>query len=146
MYVNSLFCRANCKCKKINIDEYDYVFLNNEFNKEYIFIEYGENSKFQDCENLLDEARNRYLEHPKAAKYPIDTEKFHKYYKKLEKRFKCTGWCKTAYKDPYTLDKRYIVKYLFSDIENGLPHHIGCMNKISSWLPHYVMTIGIFMS
>ena len=127
MYVNSLFCGANCQCQAfddgsgdeyiINIDENDKVFLNNEFNKEYIFIEYGENSKFQDCENLLDEARNRYLEHPKAAKYPIDTEKFHKYYKKLEKRFKCTGWCKTAYKDPYTLDNR----------------------------PHYVMTIGIFM-
>ena len=148
MYVNSLFCGANCKCKLSNNiikKEEDYIFLNNEFNKEYIFIEYGENSKFQDCENLLDEARNRYLEHPKAAKYPIDTEKFQKYFKKLEKRFKCTGWCKTAYKDPYTLDNRYIVKYLFSDIRNGLPHHIGCMNKISSWLPHYVMTIGIFM-
>ena len=34
---------------------------------------------------------------------------------------------------------------MFSNIDNGLPHHIGCMNKISSWLPHYVMTIGIFM-
>jgi hypothetical protein len=149
MYVNSLLCGPNCKCKKINIDENDYVFLNNEFNKEfekYFFIEDKGKSKFQDCDNLIEEARNRYLEHPKAAKYPIDTEKFQKYFKKLEKRFKCTGWCKTAYKDPYTLDNRYIVKYLFSDVvENGLPHHIGCMNKISSWLPHYVMTIGIFM-
>jgi hypothetical protein len=162
MYVNSLFCGANCQCQAfddgsgdeyiINIDENDKVFLNNEFNKEftsnqkYIFSDGGKTNQFQDCKQLIkDEAKNRYLEHPKAAKYPIDTEKFQKYYKKLEKRFKCTGWCKTAYKDPYTLDNRYIVKYLFSDIRNGLPHHIGCMNKISSWLPHYVMTIGIFM-
>ena len=158
MYVNSLFCGANCQCKDlkqkydINLDEKDKVFLNNEIykefilNKEYIFTDESNTNKFQDCNPLIkEEARNRYLEHPKAAKYPIDTEKFQKYYKKLEKRFKCTGWCKTAYKDPYTLDNRYIVKYLFSDIDNGLPHHIGCMNKISSWLPHYVMTIGIFM-
>ena len=162
MYVNSLFCGANCPCKVLkqennidyvtNINENDNVFLNNEFNKEftsnkkYIFSDGGKTNQFQDCNQLIkDEAKNRYLEHPKAAKYPIDTEKFQKYYKKLEKRFKCTGWCKTAYKDPYTLDNRYIVKYLFSNIDNGLPHHIGCMNKISSWLPHYVMTIGIFM-
>ena len=150
MYVNSLFCGANCKCKFSDDNSIkENIFLNDEIYKEFKNDENrGENDivKFQDCHNLIkDEARNRYLEHPKAAKYPIDTEKFQKYYKKLEKRFKCTGWCKTAYKDPYTLDNRYIVKYLFSDVENGLPHHIGCMNKISSWLPHYVMTIGIFM-
>ena len=151
MYVNSLFCGANCKCKFSDDNSIKKnIFLNDEIYKEFKNDENrGENDivKFQDCHNLIkDEARNRYLEHPKAAKYPIDTEKFQKYFKKLEKRFKCTGWCKTAYKDPYTLDNRYIVKYLFSDVvENGLPHHIGCMNKISSWLPHYVMTIGIFM-
>ncbi len=150
MYVNSLFCGANCKCKLSDDNRIKKnIFLNDEIYKEF---KNDENKgdydivKFQDCHNLIkDEARNRYLEHPKAAKYPIDTKKFQKYFKKLEKRFKCTGWCKTAYKDPYTLDNRYIVKYLFSDVENGLPHHIGCMNKISSWLPHYVMTIGIFM-
>ena len=152
MYVNSLFCGANCKCKLSEDSIKENIFLNDEIYKEFnknIFIDNSENNEivqFQDCDKLIqDEARNRYLEHPKAAKYPIDTEKFQKYFKKLEKRFKCTGWCKTAYKDPYTLDNRYIVKYLFSDIENGIPHHIGCMNKISSWLPHYVMTIGIFM-
>ena len=150
MYVNSLFCGANCKCKFSDDNSIkENIFLNDEIYKEFKNDENkGENDivKFQDCHNLIkDEARNRYLEHPKAAKYPIDTEKFQKYFKKLEKRFKCTGWCKTAYKDPYTLDNRYIVKYLFSDVEKGLPHHIGCMNKISSWLPHYVMTIGIFM-
>ena len=150
MYVNSLFCGANCKCKLSDDNRIKKnIFLNDEIYKEF---KNDENKgdydivKFQDCHNLIkDEARNRYLEHPKAAKYPIDTEKFQKYFKKLEKRFKCTGWCKTAYKDPYTLDNRYIVQYLFSDVEKGLPHHIGCMNKISSWLPHYVMTIGIFM-
>ena len=149
MYVNSLFCSANCKCKFSDDSIKENIFLNDEIYKEFKNDENrGENDivKFQDCHNLIkDEARNRYLEHPKAAKYPIDTEKFQKYFKKLEKRFKCTGWCKTAYKDPYTLDNRYIVQYLFSDVEKGLPHHIGCMNKISSWLPHYVMTIGIFM-
>ena len=150
MYVNSLFCGANCKCKLSDDNRIKKnIFLNDEIYKEF---KNDENKgdydivKFQDCHNLIkDEARNRYLEHPKAAKYPIDTEKFQKYFKKLEKRFKCTGWCKTAYKDPYTLDNRYIVQYLFSDVEKGLPHHIGCMNKISLWLPHYVMTIGIFM-
>ena len=150
MYVNSLFCGANCKCKFSDDNSIKKnIFLNDEIYKEfnkYIFTDKSEIVQFQDCDKLIkDEARNRYLEHPKAAKYPIDTKKFQKYFKKLEKRFKCTGWCKTAYKDPYTLDNRYIVKYLFSDVENGIPHHIGCMNKISSWLPHYVMTIGIFM-
>jgi hypothetical protein len=151
MYVNSLFCGANCKCKISNDSSIiENIFLNDEIYKEFKNDDNREKNdivKFQDCDKLIrNEARNRYLEHPKAAKYPIDTEKFQKYFKKLEKRFKCTGWCKTAYKDPYTLDNRYIVKYLFSDVvENGLPHHIGCMNKISSWLPHYVMTIGIFM-
>ena len=141
-----------CQTELTGVLQIFKVFLNNEIykefilNKEYIFTDESNTNKFQDCNPLIkEEARNRYLEHPKAAKYPIDTKKFQKYYKKLEKRFKCTGWCKTAYKDPYTLDNRYIVKYLFSDIRNGLPHHIGCMNKISSWLPHYVMTIGIFM-
>jgi len=149
MYVNSLFCTPNCRCNFKGFDEESNIFLNEDFEKEININEkYFEekNIKFQYCgSSIKEEARNRYLEHPKAAKYPIDTKKFQKYYKKLEKKFKCTGWCKTAYRDPYTMDNRYIIKYLFSDIRNGLPHHIGCMNKISSWLPHFVMSTGILM-
>ena len=148
MYVNSLFCGPKCECTLDgnNFQDYEsYIFLNEELYKE-IKTGNGKSMKFQSCDDSIkEEARNRYLEHPKAAKYPIDTEKFHKYYKKLEKKFKCTGWCKTAYKDPYLMNNRYILKYLFSDVNKGLPHHIGCMNKISSWLPHFVMSTGILM-
>ena len=154
MYVNSLFCGPKCKCKIKEFDDYEsYIFLNEDLNNEfksnnnYIFHADNGKNRFQDCEKeIKEEARNRYLEHPKAAKYPIDTEKFQKYYKKLEKKFKCSGWCKTAYKDPYSMDNnRFMIKYLFSDTEKGLPHHVGCMNKISSWLPHFVMSTGILM-
>jgi len=150
MYVNSLFCSEGCRCKtkRFENDEFEFTnnFISEEINKKEFTNNNGEIIKFQDCEKILfDEARNRYLEHPNSTQYPIKTKKFHKYFKKLEKRFKCTGWCKTAYKDPYSLDNRFIVKYLFSDSEKEIPHYFGCMNIIYKWLPRFVMSTGILM-
>jgi hypothetical protein len=150
MYVNSLFCSEGCRCKtkRFENDEFEFTnnFISEEINKKEFTNNNGEIIKFQNCDNeILFEARNRYLEHPNSTQYPIKTMKFHKYFKKLEKRFKCTGWCKTAYKDPYSLDNRFIVKYLFSDSEKEIPHYFGCMNIIYKWLPRFVMSTGILM-
>jgi hypothetical protein len=155
MYVNSLFCSEACNCKNYKFNEFDFTDnyyskeLANEFNNKEVNEDNDDNkgkTSFQECRSeLLDEARNRYLEHPNSTQYPIKTKKFHKYFKKLEKRFKCTGWCKTAYKDPYTLDNRFIVKYLFSNSEKEVPHYFGCMNILYKWLPRFVMSTGILM-
>lgn len=73
----------------------------------------------------------------------IDSKKFKKYWKKIEKKFDCTGFCNTVYVDSLN-QPRKMYKYLFSGIERGIPEHYGCMNEIMKYLHRLLLSYGSF--
>ena len=46
-----------------------------------------------------------------------------KYWKGIEERFNCTGWCKTSFINPITQQKQKMLNFVFSDINKGIPKY-----------------------
>jgi hypothetical protein len=82
----------------------------------------------------------------------FDQDNFFKTWNYLETTYKCSGFCNTTYTD--TLNKnRTMYKYLFSDVNNGVPDfRDGCykaiVNGVGSYFSSYgsyILIISIFM-
>ena len=133
------------------------------FNKNVNLVENNINKyefNFKNCSNKIKEkAFLDFITHSNDnRKYfsDINHKKFFKFWKKIENKFHCSGWCNTPYNinDLISNEKendneinnnnneRYIIKYLFSDINNGIVSNIGCMNKMTQWLPKYINSFG----
>ena len=153
IYADSLLCSEQCKCKfSENIKD---LYLNNiyspgsysTFNSwNIIYKKITEKGYFNFWENcsisVKEEVRNRYLESKNSLSYRINYEKFAKYWKNIEEKFNCTGWCQTNYIDPYTLKEKQMLKFIFSDINYGIPKYPGCINRLTNWLPSMVGATG----
>ena len=112
-------------------------------NKENKSIEKTPTFNFRNCSKPVQlEAHRRYIEHPNSTEHWIDPEKFASYWKTLENRFNCTGWCKTKYTDPYTSQEKRMYKFIFSNINQGVVAYPGCLHRITNWLPSLLGTIG----
>lgn len=86
----------------------------------------------------------------------FNMEEFAEYMGRIEERFKCVGWCNTKYpstnntnnetesniNDNDNVTEVNMIKYLFSDINNGLPEHFGCVDQVIDWLPQYLLSNG----
>ena len=81
--------------------------------------------------------RNAYFGHT----FRVDW--FHKYYKHIERHFKCTGFCGVSYFNNYTNTNQKIVKYLFSDMTKEIPEHFGCIGAIMDWLRKTLIAFAI---
>jgi hypothetical protein len=73
-------------------------------------------TSFLDCtltvqENTLTRYQNEVEE---ADKFSADD--FAKYWEILEKKFECSGWCKTSYVNADTQTQMTMYKYMFSDV------------------------------
>ena len=153
IYADSLLCSEQCKCKfSENIKD---LYLNNiyspgsysTFNSwNIIYKKITEKGYFNFWDNcsisVKEEVRNRYLESKNSLSYRINYEKFAKYWKNIEEKFNCTGWCQTNYIDPYTLKEKQMLKFIFSDINYGIPKYPGCINRLTNWLPSMVGATG----
>ena len=82
---------------------------------------------------------------------------FNRFWEHIENKFDCTGFCSTVYQltqqvlSDYhsTITSTYplqvpMFKYLFSDINRGIPKHIGCMRPLMKWLPKMLISFGTF--
>ena len=87
--------------------------------------------------NVIYDKRNAYFNHTFKIK------EFHKYYKHIEKHFKCTGFCGITYLNTNTQTNQKIVKYLFSDLTTEIPQHYGCIGAIMDWLRKTIVAFGI---
>lgn len=88
---------------------------------------------------------------------------FSDYMGMIENKFKCVGWCSTSYKIQTSTqsnnneananttnvtntnskgEETQMIKYLFSNINNGIPQHFGCVDQVISWLPQYLLSNG----
>ena len=81
---------------------------------------------------------------------------FNRFWEHIENKFDCTGFCSTVYQYPgqaiTTGDALFnkaplqmpMFKYLFSNINRGIPKHRGCMKPILDWLPKMLISFGSF--
>ena len=60
--------------------------------------------------------------------------------KKMESRFKCTGWYRIKYINPFTLNNDTMIKYIFININEWIVQYPGCLNRIINYV-HYLVGI-----
>jgi hypothetical protein len=105
----------------------------------------GYATKFQECNtNVQSQVYTNYKAASQNTKYTIkDTKLFMDYYGRIEKQWKCSGFCTTMYYNPSTMTNMVMWKYAFYGIENGPPFHLGCMNELAKTLPQALIAFGI---
>ena len=152
---HSLLCSPLCKCY-INEDIKKKMELN-YFTQETFShisdisnINIGINKISFNIENCssdsLETIQEIYKSNPNNTDFKInDFHKFHKYWKGIEKRFKCTGWCTTKYTNPFSLQNNTMVKYVFSDVNRGVVDYPGCLNRLVNWIPSLVAVVGALL-
>ena len=152
---HSLLCSPLCKCY-INEDIKKKMELN-YFTQETFShisdisnIDIGINKISFNIENCssdsLETIQEIYKSNPNNTKFKIeDFHKFHEYWKGIEKRFKCTGWCTTKYTNPFSLQNDTMVKYVFSDVNRGVVDYPGCLNRLVNWIPSLVAVVGALL-
>lgn len=147
--VNSVYCnRELCRCKLtkpgvmkqferhrfISSDELDFLDQPSSQEEEFNFNNCPDSAK-REVERL-------YMSNPNNTNHYIKPDKFFDYWRGIEKRFKCTGWCQTTYTNIYTLKKEHMFKYTFSDLNRGPVRYPGCLNVLVNWLPGLIGAVG----
>ena len=150
IYANSVFCSPLCNC--YISDTVETQFQRNKWTHS-IYTDTIQHYKnitstdpiisFQDCpEAAKMEVDRLYKSNPNNTAHEIDQEKFAKYWKGIEERFNCTGWCKTSFINPITQQKQKMLNFVFSDINKGIPKYPGCLNRLVNWLPRLILAVG----
>jgi hypothetical protein len=75
--------------------------------------------------------------------YTLNTYWFDWYFSKVEKYFKCTGFCGLTYYNENLRTNGKILKYLFSDLSN-VPDNFGCLDSFIHWLQRMMNAVGSF--
>lgn len=150
----SMMCSPLCVCKIKNstIDEYTnnrfaYSFLDQiENNTDYEITNDDIEFKFEDCpEESQKLIENLYKSNPNTTMKDIDFSKFHKYFKRVEERLHCSGWCTTSYTNQFTLRKQKMYKYIFSDMNKEVPSYPGCLMRLLWFLHIFTSILGAFL-
>ena len=97
----------------------------------------------QCSKNLYDKLMDTYNQRNAYFNHTFKQKEFHKYYKHIEKHFKCTGFCGVTYLNNNTKTNQKIVKYLFSDLTKEIPQHFGCIGAIMDWLRKTIVAFGV---
>ncbi len=159
--VDSYLCSVDCPCKfnteMINLYTSNtstspyfnmwYIDMNSFYRKNINYCIPSGNPREKSSKNEKKElhkklkeiyvSRNAYFGHT----FRVDW--FHKYYKHIERHFKCTGFCGVSYYNTYTKTNQKIVKYLFSDMTKEIPEHFGCIGAIMDWLRKTLIAFAI---
>jgi hypothetical protein len=145
-YSYTFMCSEFCPCdecedfskeKITNFPFYDIINNNED--------DICKNIGFDNCaQNIKNEVMTLFKKNPNNTETYIKENKFKKYWKKLEKRFKCSGWCETNYINPLTYKEESMFFYLYNGLDK-YPEYIGCRNKIVNWISRYLKGIASMM-
>ena len=136
--VDSLLCSEKCPCYFNDVTT--SLYASNTSTSPYYNLWNKDNKtsyakRFQDCSDVvIAEAKNEYLYTNAYYNHTFNDKWFRKYYKHIEEKFHCVGFCGTTYYNTRTQTNAKIVKYLFSDLTKGIPEHFGCVGDIMNWL------------
>lgn len=136
--VDSLLCSDECPCYFNDVTT--SLYASNTSTSPYYNLWKKDNKttyakRFQDCSDVvIAEAKNEYLYSNAYYNHTFNDKWFRKYYKHIEEKFHCVGFCGTTYYNTRTHTNAKIVKYLFSDLTKGIPEHFGCVGDIMNWL------------
>jgi hypothetical protein len=145
--VDQNLCSNDCRCYLYNFIE----FKNNDtllpFYKQwdvsYVRTETYANIAFQNCSV---EVQHKTIEQAKNENDKVDfedTSSLISFFKLLENKLNCVGFCNLEYNNTETQSPNKISKYLFTDINRGPPQFYGCLELMISQLPKYLKTLGI---
>jgi hypothetical protein len=146
-YSYSFMCSEFCECD----ERYKDIFEEFEYSGEYVNTKLFSSSpdnitSFSDCnQSLKDEVLHLYNNNPNNTSTFIKENKFRKYWKKLENRFNCTGWCETKFTNQFTLKEESMFYFLYAGLEKGVPAYPGCLNRIANWISKFLKAIAILM-
>ena len=149
---DQLLCSNECPCKFYNIKAYDdFKYSDNGAYLDYLNNLYIDNdngaTNFNECSFMAKASVfskiNTNDTMKKIGQINFDDfTKFAVFYGRIEKKFKCSAWCKTSYYDEFSKEEKKYYKYIFSDINNGVVRNIGCMNRYRIWLMRFLKAYG----
>ncbi len=140
--VDQALCSPNCPCLFTNSTGY---LSNTTITPVYNLWDKTTNGPgavaFQNCSAQLQNAAfaNAVREDPYFnSDNSFNPAYFQDYMSRIESQFQCTGWCNVTYYNTNYQTNVALFKYLFTDINNGPPKYIGCLNQLVDWLPGYL--------
>lgn len=159
--VDQYLCSKDCQCvftnisayqefsiKKVAIPEPEIITEQWKYMEKYsIYKKKGDKkraSSFLDCSEEIQSLAKSYFIDELIAKNNtniFEIDNFYNYWKRIEEKFKCTGWCNNKYTDRDN-NTRIVAKYLFSSIDGGIVKNRGCMKSVIRWLPKIMNAFG----
>ena len=159
--VDNFLCSESCECvfsNKSAYQEFSTINIANpepqivsdqwKYMKDYvIYNKKGDKTRaysFSQCSEDIQALAKSYFIDEIISKNNTDVfeiNNFYGYWKRIEEKFKCTGWCNNKYLD-INNEERIVAKYLFSNIDGGIVKNRGCMKLLSSWLTKIINGFG----
>ena len=140
MQADKYLCGDDCPCEKNDINEQMYMsdpLAYDLYNNSYNIKENEKNEKtyknIQEC--------SKYNEISSTDKIKVN-KKFAQYWKNIEKRFNCVGFCQTSYYSDRINGNVPFAKYLFSDFRRGPVKHKGCFRLLMNWVIKALISFG----
>ena len=153
--LDQLLCSSKCPCLmndytkytyladpicKIDLDE-NYVFNDSRINDIPVYRQSVDNCDgYEEIVYAYSERLTGYVDGTDDSEFNM--KKFRSYWKRIENKFQCTGFCNTVYLADDNTKFRKMSKYLFNDIDNGIPKYSGCMIEIMKYLKNYLISFG----
>ena len=147
---HSVLCSPICPCN-MSVDVRDDYYRGFFFSDLFSHFDLKTNeagSNIDGCpDGILQTIQNLYESNPNNTKgvHITNYKEFNKYWKKIEKKYKCSGWCRTKFNNPFTMYNDTMGKYVFSDISRGIPEYLGCINRFLNYIPALVGSVGALL-
>ena len=139
-FVDQELCSSNCPCKINNINDFNN---SPDLSKVTNWITSSVGAiNFHQCPF---DSTNTVIGNTKLNGLDLnddDQESIFEFYRLLENKFDCVGFCSTSYFD-YNNRLTFLTKYLLSDINRGEPSKFGCFKSLLDWARRFFMILGI---
>ena len=156
--VDSILCSTSCPCYMNPITV--KIFENEPSAKTTLnnFYNYNQDKansavNIQECilkhSNVKERLNTFVKENFQTTLKDFDIEKFNKYWKRIEKKFKCSGFCSTIYSSDGSLEdtslpnQKPMIKYMFTDVNKGVVEHRGCLKRMLVWIQKMLFSFGV---
>ena len=136
---DTYFCSRECPCY-FNSTAYNNFANDNVaapfFNQYYkTSVEYRNPYNFTLCSDQVQKITyDNYIRTNAYSNYTFDYKLFAQYWGHVERWFSCSGFCVTVYFNELTQTNSMMKKYVFSDVNRGVPTNYGCLQSMLDWL------------